>query len=45
MQNDGKENILNTGGDEATHRLYKRLKLGGGQAYGFQAADLYCIMS
>jgi hypothetical protein len=28
-----KENVRNIGQSEARHRKYKRLKLGGGQAY------------
>jgi hypothetical protein len=32
--NDDNENVRNIGQGEARHRKYKRLKLGGGQAYG-----------
>jgi hypothetical protein len=31
--NQGNENIRNIGHGEVSHRKYKRLKLGGGQAY------------
>jgi hypothetical protein len=31
--NHDNENVRNIGQDEARHRKYKRLKLGGGQAY------------
>jgi hypothetical protein len=31
--NHGNKNARNTGQGEARHRKYKRLKLGGGQAY------------
>jgi hypothetical protein len=33
IQNHDNENVHNTGQGEARHRKYKRLKLGGGQAY------------
>jgi hypothetical protein len=33
IQNHENANLRNTGQDEARHRKYKRLKLGGGQAY------------
>jgi hypothetical protein len=33
IQNHDNENVRNSGQDEARHRKYKRLKLGGGQAY------------
>jgi hypothetical protein len=33
IQNHDKANIRNTGQGETAHRKYKRLKLGGGQAY------------
>jgi hypothetical protein len=33
IQNHENANVLNTGQREARHRKYKRLKLGGGQAY------------
>jgi hypothetical protein len=33
IQNHENENIRNIGGVEARHRKYKRLKIGGGQAY------------
>jgi hypothetical protein len=33
IQNNDNENIHNIGEGEAHHRKYKRLKLGGGQAY------------
>jgi hypothetical protein len=33
IQNHDNENVRNIGQDEAGHRKYKRLKLGGGQAY------------
>jgi hypothetical protein len=33
MQNHDNENIRTIGQGEARHRKYKRLKLGGGQAY------------
>jgi hypothetical protein len=33
IQNHGNENVRNIGRDEARHRRYKRLKLGGGHAY------------
>jgi hypothetical protein len=33
IQNHDSGNVLNIGQGEARHRKYKRLKLGGGQAY------------
>jgi hypothetical protein len=33
IQNHDNENVHNIGLGEANHRKYKRLKLGGGQAY------------
>jgi len=33
IQNHGNENVRNIGQGKAQHRKYKRLKLGGGQAY------------
>jgi hypothetical protein len=33
IQNHSNENVRNIGQGEANHRKYKRLKLGGGQAY------------
>jgi hypothetical protein len=33
IQNHNNENVRNTGQGKANHRKYKRLKLGGGQAY------------
>jgi hypothetical protein len=33
IQNYDNENVRNIGQSEARHRKYKRLKLGGGQAY------------
>jgi hypothetical protein len=33
IQNHDNENVRNIGQGEARHRKYKRLKLGGGQAY------------
>jgi hypothetical protein len=33
IQNHENANVRNTGQGEARHRKYKRLKLGGGQAY------------
>jgi hypothetical protein len=33
IQNHENANVRNTGQGEAQHRKYKRLKLGGGQAY------------
>jgi hypothetical protein len=33
IQNHVNENVRNIGQGEALHRKYKRLKLGGGQAY------------
>jgi hypothetical protein len=33
IQNHDKEKVRNIGQGEARHRKYKRLKLGGGQAY------------
>jgi hypothetical protein len=33
IQNHDNENVRNIGLGEANHRKYKRLKLGGGQAY------------
>jgi hypothetical protein len=33
IQNHNKENVRNTGQGRARHKKYKRLKLGGGQAY------------
>jgi hypothetical protein len=33
LPNHGNEHVRNTGQGEARHRKYKRLKLGGGQAY------------
>jgi hypothetical protein len=33
IQNHNNENVCNIGQGEANHRKYKRLKLGGGQAY------------
>jgi hypothetical protein len=33
IQNNENENVRNIGQGEARHRKYKRLKLGGGQAY------------
>jgi hypothetical protein len=33
IQNHCNENVRNIGQGEANHRKYKRLKLGGGQAY------------
>jgi hypothetical protein len=33
MQNHDNENVRNIGQGEGRHRKYKRLKLGGGQAY------------
>jgi hypothetical protein len=33
IQNHGNANVRNSGQAEARHRMYKRLKLGGGQAY------------
>jgi hypothetical protein len=33
IQNHDNESVLNIGQGEARHRKYKRLKLGGGQAY------------
>jgi hypothetical protein len=33
IQNHDNENVRTTGQGEARHRKYKRLKLGGGQAY------------
>jgi hypothetical protein len=33
IQNHDNENVCNIGQGEAQHRNYKRLKLGGGQAY------------
>jgi hypothetical protein len=33
IQNHDNENVRNVGQGEARHRKYKRLKLGGGQAY------------
>jgi hypothetical protein len=34
IQNNGNANVRDIGKGEARHRKYKRLKLGGGQAYG-----------
>jgi hypothetical protein len=34
IQNHKKEHVRSIGQGEARHRKYKRLKLGGGQAYG-----------
>jgi hypothetical protein len=33
IQNHDKENVRNTGQGEVRHRKYKKLKIGGGQAY------------
>jgi hypothetical protein len=33
IQNDYNENVRNIGQGEARHRMYKRLKLGGGHTY------------
>jgi hypothetical protein len=34
IQNHGNANVCNIGQGEPRHRKFKRLKLGGGQAYG-----------
>jgi hypothetical protein len=40
IQNHNNANVRNIGHDNARHRKYKRLKLGGGQAYVVQATRL-----
>jgi hypothetical protein len=38
IQNHGNANVRDVGKDEARHRKYKGLKVGGGQAYGRSVA-------
>jgi hypothetical protein len=40
IRNHKKEHVLGIGQGEASHRSYKRLKLGGDQAYGVQVTKL-----
>jgi hypothetical protein len=45
IQNHDNENVRNKGQGEARHRKYKRLKLGGGQAYDRSSVYLDCRCS
>jgi hypothetical protein len=44
IQNHDNENIRTIGQGEARHRMYKRLKLGGGQAYD-RSNDLTAVVA
>jgi hypothetical protein len=39
IQNNENEHVYGIGQGEARHRKYKRLKLGGGQAYGHSSDE------
>jgi hypothetical protein len=45
IQNHETENGRNIGQDEARHRKYKRLKLGGGDVYGRSSVETTVVAS